>query len=116
VAELLDVDREYRRMAAAHRLPTIAPRRMNPTHRAWLPILHTHRGPRRYTAIYSNTPRAHELDRVRDWVVLYWEEDGARGQQTVVTARTGPLRSRRVVRGREAECEEHYRESGALVL
>jgi hypothetical protein len=115
VAELLDVDREYRQMAAVHRLPKIAPRRMNPTHRAWLPILHTHRGPRRYTAIYSNTPRAHELDRVRDWVVLYWEEDGDRGQQTVVTARLGPLRSRRVVRGREDECAEYYRDSGALV-
>jgi hypothetical protein len=116
VAELLDVDREYRQMSAAHRIPKIAPRRMNPTHRAWLPILHTHRGPRRYTAIYSNTPLAHELDRTRDWVVLYWEADGDRGQQTVVTARLGPLRSRRVVRGREDECAAHYRGSGALVM
>ena len=116
VAELLDVDREYRELAAARRLPTIAPRRMNPLHRAWLPILHTHRGSRRYTALYSNTPQAHELDRSHDWVVIYWEEDGARGQQTVVTAKLGPLRSRRVVRGREEECAEHYRESGALVL
>ena len=116
VAELLEVDREYREMAAAHRLAKVAPRRMNPLHRAWLPILHTHRGSRRYTALYSNTPRAHELDRTHDWVVLYWEEDGARGQQTVVTARMGPLRSRRVVRGREEECAAHYRASGALVL
>jgi hypothetical protein len=116
VAELLDVDREYRELAAAQRLPKIAPRRMNPLHRAWLPILHTHRGARRYTALYSNTPRAHELDRVHDWVVIYWEEDGARGQQTVVTSKLGPLRSRRVVRGREEECAEHYRASGALVL
>jgi hypothetical protein len=116
VAELLDVDREYRRMATAHRLPKVAPRRMNPLHQAWLPILHTQRGSRRYTALYSNTPRAHELDRTHDWVVLYWEEDGGRGQQTVVTARTGPLRSRRVVRGREAECEAHYRAEGAVVL
>jgi len=116
VAELLDVDREYRELAAARRLPKIAPRRMNPLHRAWLPILHTHRGGRRYTALYSNTPRAHELDRTHDWVVIYWEEDGAGGQQTVVTAKLGPLRSRRVVRGREEECAEHYRGSGALVL
>ena len=116
VAELLDVDREYRQLAAAHRLPRIAPRRMNPIHRAWLPILHTHRGPRRYTAIYSNTPRAHELDRTRDWVVLYWEAGGDRGRQTVITARLGPLRSRRTVRGREDECAEHYRAAGALVL
>jgi hypothetical protein len=116
VAELLEVDREYRQMTVAGRLAKIAPRRMNPTHRAWLPILHTHRQGRRYTAIYSNTPRAHELDRTHDWVVLYWEKDGVRGQATVVTARMGPLRSRRVVRGREEESAAHYRESGALVL
>jgi len=59
---------------------------------------------------------SHELDRTRDWVVLYWEEDGMRGQQTVITSRMGPLRSRRIVRGREEECAEYYRESGALVL
>ena len=116
VAELLEVDREYREMASAHRLPTVAPRRMNPLHRSWLPILHTHRGMRRYTALYSNTPRAHELDRTHDWAVLYWEEGGAGGQATVVTARTGPLRGRRVVRGREAETTECYRSAGALVL
>lgn len=116
VAELLDVDREYRQMAIAHRLPKVAPRRMNPLGNAWLPILHTHRGDRRYTALYSNTPRAHELNRTHDWVVLHWEQGGDRGQQTVITATLGPLRSRRVVRGREAECEEHYRGLGALVL
>jgi DNA polymerase (family X) len=118
VAELLDVDREYRQMAIAQKLPKVAPRRINPLGNAWLPILHTHRGTRRYTALYSNTPRAHELNRTHDWVVVHWEEggDGARGQQTVVTATLGPLRSRRVVRGREAECEEHYRGIGALVL
>jgi hypothetical protein len=116
IAELLDVDREYRQMAIAHRLPKVAPRRMNPLGNAWLPILHTHRGDRRYTALYSNTPRAHELNRTHDWVVLHWEQGDDRGQQTVVTAMLGPLRSRRVVRGREAECEEHYRGLGALVL
>jgi hypothetical protein len=116
VAELLDVDREYRRLAAQHRLPKVAPHRMNPLHQAWLPILHTRRGPRRYTALFSNTPRAHELGRTHDWVVLYWEADGDGGQHTIVTARLGPLRSRRVVRGREQECAEHYRAQGALVL
>jgi hypothetical protein len=116
IEELLEVDREYRQMAVAHRLPKVAPSRMNPLHRAWLPILHTHRSDRRYTALFSNTPRAHDLGRVRDWVVLYWEQGGDRGQHTVVTATLGPLRSRRVVRGREAECEEYYRGLGALVL
>jgi DNA polymerase (family 10) len=89
---------------------------MNPLHRTWLPILHTHRGGRRYAALFSNTPRAHELGRVRDWVVLYWEQGPDRGQHTVVTATLGPLRSRRVVRGREADCEAYYRGLGALVL
>lgn len=116
VAELLDVDREYREMAVRHRLPTIAPRRMNPLHRAWLPILHTRRDGRRYTALFSNTPRAHQLGRTHDWVVLYWEQDGEQGQHTVVTATLGPLRSRRVVRGREGECAAHYQAQGALVL
>jgi hypothetical protein len=108
VAELLDVDREYRDLAASHKLPTIAPRRMNPEHRAWLPLLHTQRGARRYTALFSNTPRAHELGKTRDWVVLYYGEDGERGQHTVVTETNGALRGRRVVRGRELECMTQY--------
>jgi len=104
IAELLDVDREYRELAATRRLPTIAPRRMNPRHQAWLPILHTRRGQRHYTALFSNTPRAHQLGRIRDWVVVYFGEDGARGQHTIVTELAGALRGERVVRGREAEC------------
>lgn len=43
VGELLDIDRVYRRLAAANRLPRIAPRRFNPEGKAWLPVLHTHR-------------------------------------------------------------------------
>jgi putative hydrolase len=108
IAELLDVDREYRELAATRRLPTIAPRRMNPQHQAWLPILHTRRGPRQYTALFSNTPRAHQLGRTRDWVVVYFGEDGARGQHTIVTEAAGALRGERVVRGLEAECADHY--------
>jgi hypothetical protein len=103
VAELLDVDREYRELAEAHRLPTIAPRRMNPARRAWLPILSTHRDGRHYTALFSNTPRAHELQKTRDWVVLYLDQDGRRSQYTVVTASSGRRRGARVVRGREGE-------------
>jgi len=111
VEEVLDVDREYRERATAGELPTIAPRRFNPTGRSWLPILHTHRGERHYTALYSNTAQAHRLGRTEDWVVLYFDgQDGGEGQHTVVTARqTGPLQGLRVVRGREAECLEHYR-------
>jgi len=108
VPELLDVDMEYRELVAARRLPAIAPRRMNPRREAWLPLLHTRRGPRQYTALFSNTPRAHELGKTHDWVVLYFGEDGERGQHTVVTESSGVLRGRRVVRGRELECVAHY--------
>ncbi len=103
VAELLDVDRQYRRLAEAGRLPKIAPRRMNPEHARWLPLLHTARGDRHYTALFSNTPRAHQLRKTHDWVVIY-HGDGNGGQHTVVTERAGPLKGQRVVRGRELEC------------
>jgi DNA polymerase (family 10) len=112
IADVLDVDREYRELAATRRLPTIAPRRMNPRNQAWLPILHTRRGPRHYTALFSNTPRAHQLGRTRDWVVVYFGEYGARGQHTIVTESAGALRGERVVRGREAECAAHYERRG----
>lgn len=108
VAELLDVDEEYRRKAAADRLLRVAPRRFNPTGEAWLPILHTHRGDRHYAAMYSNTARAHELGCINDWVVIFREGQGEAGQWTVVTSRFGSLKGRRIVRGREAECDEFY--------
>jgi hypothetical protein len=106
VEELLDVDREYRERAAAGTLYRIAPRRMNPHHEAWLPILHTTRGPRHYTALYSNTPHAHEQHATHDWVVLYFDHDGRGGERqcTVITSRFGPLAGHRIVRGREDEC------------
>jgi hypothetical protein len=110
VAELLDIDAEYRRKAEAGRLPRIAPRRFNPTGEAWLPVLHTKRDARRYTVLYSNTARAHELDMIREWVVVYRDDHEGDGQWTVVTARMGPLAGRRVVRGREAECAAYYAE------
>ncbi len=109
VAELLDVDREYRRKAAAGSLRRIAPRRLNPTGEAWLPVLHTQRGERHYTALYSNTPRAHRLRRTHDWVVLYYDGDHGERQCTVVTEYRGKLKGRRIVRGREADCLEYYR-------
>lgn len=109
VAELLDVDREYRESAAAGRLRKVAPRRFNPKGEAWLPVLHTERGARHYTALYSNTARAHELGKTADWVVIYWDGGGgAERQSTVVTAHQGPLNGERVVRGRETECAAYY--------
>ena len=110
VQTLLDVDSDYRARAAAGRLPKIAPRRFNPRHETWLPILHADRDGWHFTALYSNTAKAHELGRTHDWVVVYFDADNyAEGQHTIVTETHGPLRGRRVVRGREAECAAYYR-------
>ena len=109
VAELLAVDRQYREQAAKGGLPTIAPRRFNPSGAAWLPVMHVTRDGWQYTALYSNTARAHQLDRTRDWVVLYYyDDDHVEGQNTIVTETHGALAGRRVVRGREAECAAYY--------
>jgi hypothetical protein len=109
IAELLSVDEEYRDRANRGELTRIAPRRFNPEGHAWLPVLHTTRGDRHYTALYSNTALAHRLGRTHDWVVIY--ADGGREERvaTVVTMRSGPLAGRRLVRGREAECFQFYR-------
>jgi len=108
VADLLSIDEEFRRKAHARRLLQVAPRRFNPAGNAWLPILHTHRGDSKYTALFSNTIRAHEFGGIGDWVVIYCQRRHGGGQWTVVTSRLGRLKGRRLVRGREAECETHY--------
>jgi putative hydrolase len=109
VAVLLDVDREYREKAGAGRLRRIAPKRFNPGNVAWLPVLHTERERWQLTVLYSNSALAHELGRTRDWVVIHFHTDSdMEDQRTVVTETQGPLEGRRVVRGRERECDEYY--------
>lgn len=108
ISEILGVDREYREKAAAGILPKIAPRRFNPRHDSWLPIFHTVRGTHHYTALFSNTARAHELNKTSDWVVIYFETDHQQRQYTVVTSMVGSLSGKRIVRGRESECFEYY--------
>ena len=101
---LLDVDAEYRDKASRDKLPKLTPKRFNPKHEAWLPVLHTERKPWHFSALFSNTALAHELGRTDDWVVIYFYDDDHReGQCTVVTEVQGELRGRRVVRGREKE-------------
>lgn len=114
IEEVLSVDEEYRRKAEADRLLRIAPRRFNPTQKAWLPILRTKRGEHAYTALYSNSARAHELDAVFDWVVIYRTPQGGGGQWTVMTSRFGPLLGKRIIRGLEKECAEHYAKQRAI--
>lgn len=111
IAEILDVDREYRDKAAAAALPRVAPRRFNPKREAWLPILHSKRGERHYMALFSNTARAHQMEKTRDWVVLYHDGQNGEHQCTVITSRRGPLTGKRIVRGRESECLEYYKQS-----
>jgi len=113
ISALLSVDREYRARARAGELPKIAPRRFNPDGEKWLPILHTKRGGWQFTVLFSNTARAHQLARTKDWVVIYfYGGDHHEGQHTVVTETRGPLHNLRVVRGREAECRTFYRRGG----
>ncbi|MGI9245520.1 MAG: helix-hairpin-helix domain-containing protein [Steroidobacteraceae bacterium] len=109
VQALLAVDRSYRELAGAGALPTIAPDRFNPTHEAWLPVLHCARDGWQFTALFSNTAQAHQLNRTRDWVhVFNYDSDNAEAQHTIVTETHGALTGRRVVRGREAECRSYY--------
>ncbi len=108
VGDLLDVDREYR--ARADTLPRIAPQHFNPEGRRWLPILHTDRGTWHFTALFSNTRRAHALGHTHDWVVVFFYDDQhEEHQSTVVTEHRGALTGERVVRGREEECLDYYR-------
>jgi hypothetical protein len=108
VSELLDVDLEYREKAKAGTLAQIAPRRFNPEGESWLPILHTVRSGRHYTALFSNTARAHELDKTRDWVVLFCDNGDTEHRFTVITSEFGRLQGQRILAGREAECEKYY--------
>jgi hypothetical protein len=106
---LLAIDRQYRERAAADALPKIAPRRFNPRNEATLPVLHAAQDGWQFTALYSNTAQAHQLNRTRDWVVLFhYDDEHAEGQHTIVTETHGPLTGRRVVRGREPECRAFY--------
>ncbi len=102
---VLQVDSMYRKRAAAGLLRTIAPKRHNPEHKSWLPIMHARHDAWHFTALYSNTLLANELGKTHDWVVIYYELEGySEGRCTVVTESRGFMAGERVVRGREDEC------------
>lgn len=109
VALLLQIDALYREKALEGELPTIAPKRFNPSGEAWLPVMHRTQQGWHFTALFSNTARAHQLGRSKDWVVIYFYDDQHHeGQHTVVTETRGEITGKRVVRGREAECRDFY--------
>ena len=105
---VLEVDTEYREKAARGSLRKIAPKRFNPSGDKWLPIYHTEKSGWSFTTLFSNSPLAHKLDRIMDWVIAYYESDGEEDQCTVVTEWQGQLKGKRVIRGRESECAEYY--------
>jgi DNA polymerase (family X) len=115
IDELLDVDREYREAAQAGRLQTIAPHRFNPKKEAWLPILHTQRDTRHYTALFSNSALAHQLKKTRDWLILYYDDDYGERQCTVITSQHAPFSGKRIVRGREEDCAAYYQSHEAMI-
>jgi len=110
VADILSVDLEYRQKETDGQLIRIAPRRFNPQGKKWLPILHTERHDQHFTAVYSNSARAHQLGRTHDWVIVH-HDDEDHAQWTIVTQHRGRLNGKRVVRGRERECDVLYRTS-----
>jgi Holliday junction resolvasome RuvABC DNA-binding subunit len=105
---LLAIDDEYRRKASRNQLKKIAPKRFNPEGRQWLPVMNVSREGWEFTTLFSNTELAHRTGKTDDWVVIYFEREGEQHQCTVVTSERGSLKGRRVVRGRERECREHY--------
>ncbi|MCR9286342.1 MAG: helix-hairpin-helix domain-containing protein [Bacteroidetes bacterium] len=106
VALLLEIDSIYREKSFFGELKKIAPRRFNPRNLVWLPILHIEKEDWDFTALFSNTARAHQLNKTKDWVVIFYEKNGHEGQATVVTETRGVLTGSRVVRGRERACKE----------
>lgn len=108
VGLILQLDADYREKASADKLKKIAPRKLNPEGEAWLPVLSTVRDGWRFTVLFSNTQRAHDLGKTHDWVVVYYDDGSGEQKCTVVTEHQGPLAGKRVIRGRERECEERY--------
>lgn len=112
---LLEIDAQYRARARNGDLPVIAPRERNPGGRPWLPVLHSTKDGWHFTALFSNSPRAHAFGRLGDWVIISYQTDNLPERLcTVVTARKGPLAGQRIVRGREMECGSAPSHSGEM--
>ena len=86
----------------------VEPGLLNPEKKAWLPILVKEHEGFKFTVMFSNTATAHKLGKTADWVVVYFAKGKGENQCTVVTESRGTLKGKRVIRGREKECERHY--------
>jgi len=91
---LLEIDREYLQAAKAGKLRTILPRRFNPKGSIRIPIWHVDRDGWHFTVLFSNSARAHQAGKTRDWVLIFFEGPQGHGQITAIS-----LRGRRVLRG-----------------
>jgi hypothetical protein len=76
---ILALDKEYREKASANKLKKIAPKKLNPEGKAWLSIMNADEEGWKFTLLFSNTQRAHELGKTNDWVVVYY--DDGKGEQ-----------------------------------
>src|SRR5512135_2939628 len=74
ISLILALDAEYREKAAANKLKKIAPKKLNPEGKAWLPIMSVNRERWHFTLVFSNTERAHDLGKTNDWVVVYFND------------------------------------------
>lgn len=108
ISIILKLDYLYRNKAKRGELHKLTPKRNNPNQESWLPIYHKEINGWHFTCLYSNTLRAHELNKTKDWVIIYYEKEGHENQSTVVTETKGELIGMRVVRGREQECHKYY--------
>jgi len=48
------------------------------------------------------------LKKTKDWVIIFYDKGMSHGQITVVTEIYGPLKGKRVIRGRENDCKKFY--------
>jgi DNA polymerase (family 10) len=104
VADLFEVDEEYRSLAECRGV-RLASWNGRPADAGEVPVLQTRRGDWTLRATFSNTPLAHRLGLTRDWVVIRFDNGETVGERTVVTETRNHLNGQRVIRGRERECQ-----------
>ena len=112
--KILALDADYRRLAEANKLRRIAPKCNNPGREAWLPVMKRKLPDGWATVLYSNTARAHQKGKTREWVVVYFKRGEEEERYTVVNEYRGRARGKRVVRGRESDCLEYYKSTGEI--